>query len=48
MLREKTAVFNPQKFNPLPDEKHLDWTKLKQIADDILRCIEMKDKCHIG
>ena len=27
-------------FNPLPDNKVLDWSKLKQIADDILKCIE--------
>ena len=25
--------------NPLPDDKILDWSKLKQIADDILKCI---------
>ena len=27
-------------FNPLPDDKILDWSKLKQIADDILQCIQ--------
>ena len=27
------------KFNPLPDDKILDWFKLKQIADEILKCI---------
>ena len=26
-------------FNPLRDDKILDWSKLKQIADDILKCI---------
>ena len=26
-------------FNPLPDDKTLDLSKLKQIADDILTCI---------
>ena len=26
-------------FDPLPDNKILDWSKLKQIADDILKCI---------
>ena len=26
-------------LNPLPDDKILDWSKLKQIADDILKCI---------
>ena len=25
--------------NPLPDDKILDWFKLKQIADGILKCI---------
>ena len=28
-----------QHFNPLPENKILDWSKLKQIADDILKCI---------
>ena len=27
-------------FNPLPDENILDWSKLTEIADDILKCIE--------
>ena len=26
-------------FNPLPDDKIVDWSKLKQIAEDILRYI---------
>ena len=26
-------------FNPLPDNKILDQSKLKKIADDILKCI---------
>ena len=26
-------------FNLLPNHKILDWSKLKQIADDILKCI---------
>ena len=25
--------------NPLPDNEILDWSQMKQIADDILRCI---------
>ena len=25
-----------RQFNPLPDDKILDWSKLKQITDDIL------------
>ena len=35
--------------NTLTDEKILDWSKLKQIADNFLMCIiEMKNKCQIG
>ena len=30
-----------RKNNPLPDDKILDWSKLKQIADDILKCISV-------
>ena len=26
-------------FNSLPDDEILDWLKLKQIADGILKCI---------
>ena len=28
------------RFKPLPDDKILDWSKLKQIADHILKCIK--------
>ena len=28
-----------QQFNPLPDDKILDWFKLEQIADNIFTCI---------
>ena len=28
-----------QPFNPLPDDQILDWSKLKQVADDILKSI---------
>ena len=28
-------------FNPLPDDKILDWSKLKQIADNILTLSQM-------
>ena len=31
-------VFYPF-FNQLPNDNILDWSKLKQIADDILKCI---------
>ena len=27
-------------LNPLPDDKILDWSKLKQTADDIFKCIQ--------
>ena len=39
---ELGLVYNYQKkdpFNPLPDVSILDWSKLKQIADNILKCI---------
>ena len=29
-------------FNPLPDDKILDWSRLKQIADDISKCISIE------
>ena len=29
----------PFSLNSLPDDKILDWCNLKQIADDILKCI---------
>ena len=32
-------------FNPLPDDKILDWSKKKQIADDDLK---IKNNCHTG
>ena len=28
-----------QPITTLPDDKILDWSKLKQIADDIFKCI---------
>ena len=27
-------------LNPLPDDKILDWSKLEEIANDILKCIK--------
>ena len=36
----------PELFNPLPDDKILDWFKLKQIADE--SAFKMKNKCHTG
>ena len=35
----ETTAFVVSGFNSLPDDKILDWSKLKQIADDILNCI---------
>ena len=35
-------------FNPSPDDTLLDWSKLKQIADDILKCIQMENEYQIG
>ena len=36
-MYQKNHMHNP--FNPLSHDKILDWFKLKQIADDILKCI---------
>ena len=36
------AVIQVQ-FNPLPDDKILDWSKFKQIADDIFK-VHLKGK----
>ena len=33
----RSPRFEPPTLNPLPDVKILDWSKLKQIADDILK-----------
>ena len=35
-------------INPLPDDKILVSSKLKQIADDISKCIKNEKKSHIG
>ena len=32
-----------KRINPLPDEKSLDWFKLKEIAYDILKCIKSEN-----
>ena len=48
VLMSNTQETEKVMFNPLPDDKILDWSKLKQIADDILKCIKMKKKCNIG
>ena len=37
--RRGREVRTYETFKPLPDDKVLDWSKLKQIADDILKCI---------
>ena len=34
-----TVLCNVGFLNPLPEDKNLDWSKLKQIADHILNCI---------
>ena len=31
-------------FNSLPDNKFLGWSKLKQTADDILKCIQNENE----
>ena len=35
----KLGLYSPTILNPLPDNKILDWSKMKQIADNILKCI---------
>ena len=39
---------HPLPFNPLTDDKILDWSKLKQIADDTSSALKMENKRHIG
>ena len=34
------TLYDKGLVNPLPDDKILDWSKLKQTADDILKCIQ--------
>ena len=38
---------NYMSFNPLLEDKILNWSKLKDIADDILKCIKMKNESAI-
>ena len=38
-MHEGVVSRNTPLFNSLADDKILDWSKLKQIADDILSCI---------
>ena len=33
------SILYADPVNPLPDDKMFDWFKLKQITDDILKCI---------
>ena len=39
MIRYATQYITWVWMSQLPDDKILDWSKLKQIADDILKCI---------
>ena len=39
MWKNKSCKLAFIHFNPLPDDKILDWFKLKQIADETLKCI---------
>ena len=34
------GLYSPSIHNPLADDKILHWSKLKQIADNILKCIQ--------
>ena len=47
IVRKRPILFLFHCFNSLPDDKILDWSKLKQIADAILSAFKMKNKCHI-
>ena len=38
-VRTVTFISANRHFNSLSDDKILDWSKLKQIADEILKCI---------
>ena len=38
LTRKNQGLFG-KRVNPLPDDKILDWPKLKQTVDDILKCI---------
>ena len=38
-LNPLVVVYVPS-YDPLPEDKILGWSKLKQIADDILKCIQ--------
>ena len=38
-IQDKTTETSIWFFNPLPDDKILDLSKLKQITDDTLKCI---------
>ena len=46
--KPSTCIHVSQFFNPHPEDKILDWSKLKEIADDILSAFQMKNKCYIG
>ena len=38
-LSDKSCLYTPIIIDSLPDDKILDRSKIKQIADDILNCI---------
>ena len=46
-IRTSLEVFVRLRVNPLPDDKILDWSKFKQIVDDILKCILNEKKSAI-
>ena len=39
---------NNKRHQRLPDDRILDWSKLKQIPDDNLSTFKMENKYHIG
>ena len=48
LMTRRNRPFENCVVNCLPVNKILDWSKLKQIADDILSAFRMKNKSHIG
>ena len=38
-INRKSLIQSHDSVNPLPDDKILDWSKLKQIAEDISKSI---------
>ena len=44
ILVSQIVILKARFINPLPYDKILDWSKLKQFTDDILKCIQNEKK----